>query len=142
MWLEEMLREMVRRADKRREREDEARRWSEGTKSPNDWRYILHRDRSLPQLGGVNFSVLYTHPSIPSTALYLSSIAFHPSLAAGKSLWERSYWWGASSTMLRKIDNWRCDSGRKTRVFEDGRMRDLCHNFCGSRTRIYTNAHV
>jgi len=33
-----------------------------GTKSPNDQRYILGGDRSLRELGGVNFSALRTYP--------------------------------------------------------------------------------
>lgn len=140
-----MLQETVRRAgerDEERARENEAEKGGERAKSPNDWRYILRRDRSLPRLDGVNFSMLYTCPPIPGTAPYLSSIAFHPSLAAGKSLWVRSYWWGASSTTLRKIDNWLYDSGRKARVFGNGRMCDLCHNFCGSHTHTYRSAYV
>lgn len=85
------------RRNEGRERKDEAERRA---KSPNDWHYILHRDRSLPRLGDVNFSVLHTSPPIPGATLYLSSIAFHPSHAAGKSLWERSYWWGARRWVL------------------------------------------
>jgi len=80
---------MVRRSDETREqRKRTSKVRGERTKSPNDWRYILRRDRSLPQQGGVNFSVLYTRLPILDAALYLSSIVFHPSLAAGKSLRE------------------------------------------------------
>lgn len=87
----------------------------------------------------------FIHVSYPDATLYLSS-AFHPSLAAGKSLWERSYWWAVSSTTLRKIDNWLRDGGetrRSGRVRKpgDGRMCVIYVIISADRAHIRTEKY-